>query len=165
MFDIGFSELMLVGVIALVVLGPERLPKVARTAGHLLGKLQRYVAQVKAEISQELDISELQKAKSQFQEAAQSWQQAVTSEVSKTEQALNEAAADVRQAVTPGAPSQPGSSSQSSPQLELVEAEPSPQLELGLGADHAAKPNGDHSSPPKAGHDAGTVAAEGPHRP
>ena len=44
MFDIGFSELMVIGVVALVVIGPERLPRVARTAGHLLGRFQRYVA-------------------------------------------------------------------------------------------------------------------------
>ena len=48
MFDIGFSELVVIGIVALVVLGPERLPKVARTAGHLFGRFQRYVAGVKA---------------------------------------------------------------------------------------------------------------------
>ena len=51
MFDIGFSELVIIGAVALIVLGPERLPRVARTAGHLLGRLQRYVAQVKSDIS------------------------------------------------------------------------------------------------------------------
>lgn len=55
MFDIGFSELMLIGVVALVVIGPERMPKVARTAGILMGRMQRYVAGVKADISREME--------------------------------------------------------------------------------------------------------------
>ena len=50
MFDIGFSELMLIGIVALIVIGPERLPKVARTLGHLLGRAQRYVNDVKSDI-------------------------------------------------------------------------------------------------------------------
>jgi len=51
MFDVGLSELMIIAVVALVVIGPERLPKVARTAGLLLGRLQRYVSDVKADIN------------------------------------------------------------------------------------------------------------------
>ena len=61
MFDIGFSELAAIGVVALIVIGPERLPKVARTAGHLLGRLQRYVSTVKADISREMELDELKK--------------------------------------------------------------------------------------------------------
>ena len=74
MFDISFTELMLVGVIALVVLGPERLPKVARTAGHLLGRAQRYVTDVKRDIQREIDLDEMTKLKKQMDEAAQSLQ-------------------------------------------------------------------------------------------
>ena len=59
MFDIGFSELMVIGIVALLVLGPERLPKVARTTGHLLGRLQRYVADVKSDINREMQLDEL----------------------------------------------------------------------------------------------------------
>ena len=55
MFDIGFSELMVIGVVALVVVGPERMPKVARTAGILMGRMQRYVAGVKADIGREME--------------------------------------------------------------------------------------------------------------
>ena len=55
MFDIGFSELMVIGVVALVVIGPERMPKVARTAGILMGRMQRYVSSVKADISREME--------------------------------------------------------------------------------------------------------------
>ena len=75
MFDIGFSELVVVGVVALVVLGPERLPKVARTAGHLFGRLQRYVATVKADLNREMEMSELSKVKQEVQEAARAFEQ------------------------------------------------------------------------------------------
>ncbi len=75
MFDIGFSELVVVGVVALVVLGPERLPKVARTAGHLFGRLQRYVATVKADLNREMEFSELAKVKQEVQEAARAFEQ------------------------------------------------------------------------------------------
>ncbi|MDO5638443.1 MAG: Sec-independent protein translocase protein TatB [Neisseria sp.] len=70
MFDFSFGELMLVGVIALVVLGPERLPKVARTAGQLVGRVQRMVSSVKTELSAQLEMDELKKAKSEFESAA-----------------------------------------------------------------------------------------------
>jgi sec-independent protein translocase protein TatB len=75
MFDIGFSELVVIGVVALVVLGPERLPKVARTAGHLFGRLQRYVATVKADLNREMDLSELSKVRQEVQEAARAFEQ------------------------------------------------------------------------------------------
>lgn len=61
MFDIGFSELMVIAVVALIVIGPERLPRVARTAGILLGRLRRYAADVKADISREMQLDELRK--------------------------------------------------------------------------------------------------------
>jgi sec-independent protein translocase protein TatB len=75
MFDIAFSELAVIGAVALVVLGPERLPKVARTAGHLFGRLQRYVATVKADLNREMDMSELSKVKQEVQEAARAFEQ------------------------------------------------------------------------------------------
>jgi sec-independent protein translocase protein TatB len=59
MFDIGFSELVMVGVVCLLVIGPERLPKVARIAGFWIGKTRNIVASVKAEIKQELHAEEL----------------------------------------------------------------------------------------------------------
>ena len=62
MFDIGFTELIVIGVVALIVIGPERLPKVARTAGHLYGRMQRYVSSVKSDISREMQTDELRKA-------------------------------------------------------------------------------------------------------
>lgn len=77
MFDMSFSEIAVIGVVALVVLGPERLPKVARTAGHMFGRLQRYVATVKADINREMDTSELAKIKQEVQDAARSFEQTV----------------------------------------------------------------------------------------
>ena len=70
MFDIGFSELVVIGIVALLVLGPERLPKVARMAGHLLGRMQRYVNDVKADINREIQLDELRKLKSDVQDTA-----------------------------------------------------------------------------------------------
>ena len=77
MFDIGFSELLVIMVVALLVIGPERLPKVARTAGHLFGRLQRYVNDVKSDIQRELELDELKKLRSQFEDAARSVEQSV----------------------------------------------------------------------------------------
>lgn len=74
MFDISFTELMVIGMIALVVIGPERLPKVARTLGHLLGRAQRYVNDVKTDIKREMDAGDLNNLKNQFDEARSSVQ-------------------------------------------------------------------------------------------
>ena len=81
----SFSEIAVIGVVALVVLGPERLPKVARTAGQLFGRLQRYVATVKADISREMDTSELAKLKQEVQDAAKSFEQSVQHHASTVE--------------------------------------------------------------------------------
>ena len=100
MFDIGFSELVVIGVVALVVIGPERLPKTARTVGHLFGRLQRYVNDVKADINREMELDELRKLKSEMQGAAREFEQSVTSAASEVqagvrsvERDLNDAAA------------------------------------------------------------------------
>ena len=70
MFDIGFSEIVVIAVVALVVIGPERLPKTARTLGHLFGRLQRYVSDVKADINREMELDELRKLQREMQGAA-----------------------------------------------------------------------------------------------
>ena len=85
MLDMSFSEIAVIGVVALVVLGPERLPKVARTAGHLFGRLQRYVATVKADINREMDTSELAKIKQEIQDAAKGFEQTVQQHASVVE--------------------------------------------------------------------------------
>jgi sec-independent protein translocase protein TatB len=68
--DFGFDKIALIGAVALIVLGPEKLPKVARTVGHLLGKAQRYVADVKAEVNRSIELDELKKMKSTVETAA-----------------------------------------------------------------------------------------------
>ena len=77
MFDIGFSEIIVIAVIALGVLGPEKLPRVARTAGHLLGRMQRYVNDVKADINREVELDELRKLQKEMQNTANSIEQSV----------------------------------------------------------------------------------------
>src|SRR5688500_7558139 len=89
MFDIGFSELLVIGVVALIVIGPEKLPRMARTVGHLAGRLQRYVADVKADINREIELDELRKMRDSMQQAASSFESNVQSELSKTETELN----------------------------------------------------------------------------
>jgi sec-independent protein translocase protein TatB len=70
MLDIGVTKLLIIGGIALVVIGPERLPKVARMAGTLLGRAQRYVSDVKAEVNRSIELEEINKMKAQFDDAA-----------------------------------------------------------------------------------------------
>lgn len=91
MFDIGFSELMVIGLVALIVIGPERLPRVARTLGHLAGRLQRYVNDVKADINREVELDELRKMRDTVQQAASGFENTVQSELNKTETDLNQA--------------------------------------------------------------------------
>lgn len=93
MFDIGFSELMLIALVALIVIGPERLPRVARTAGHLLGRLQRYVGDVKADINREMQIEDLKKLQQQVAEQAKSMELSVTAQMKSVETSLNESIA------------------------------------------------------------------------
>ena len=90
MFDIGFSELLVIGVVALIVIGPEKLPRVARTVGHLAGRLQRYVSDVKADINREIELEELRKMRDSMQQAATSMESSVQSELNKTETELNQ---------------------------------------------------------------------------
>jgi sec-independent protein translocase protein TatB len=132
MFDIGFSELMVCAVVALVVIGPERLPKVARTLGVLFGRLQRYVTQVKSDINREMDLAELGKVKTEFENAARSFQSDVQSQASEVEREMSEAKASIERTLdaAPEAPAQvtqlqePPSSPEASPQLELGIEEP-----------------------------------------
>jgi sec-independent protein translocase protein TatB len=123
MFDIGFSELLVIGIVALIVIGPQKLPRVARTAGHLLGRLQRYVADVKADINREIELEELRKmrdsmqqAASEMKQAASDVQSAVDSELTKTAHELNRAAA--------GAPPESAAPATEAAKDEAPKAEP-----------------------------------------
>lgn len=81
MFGIEFSELLVIAVVALIVIGPEKLPKVARTLGALVGRMQRYMAQVKEEVNREARFAELQQLQQEIQEAASSVQSNPQSQV------------------------------------------------------------------------------------
>jgi sec-independent protein translocase protein TatB len=125
MFDIGFSELMVIAVVALVVIGPERLPRVARTAGHLMGRLQRYVNDVKADINREMELEELRKFKNEFEQAAQTVQSQVSSELSKTEEMFNTITADL---VPHDEAAKPPDSPETGPGLESGQIAESPSV-------------------------------------
>jgi sec-independent protein translocase protein TatB len=102
-FDIGFSELLVIGVVALVVIGPEKLPRVARTVGHLLGRLQRYVADVKSDIQREAELDELRRMRDEVQSAAGEIERSVSGDVAKVEETFSSALA----APEPAAPAEP----------------------------------------------------------
>ncbi|MBX3604234.1 MAG: Sec-independent protein translocase protein TatB [Piscinibacter sp.] len=89
MIDFGFDKIALIGAVALIVIGPEKLPRVARTVGHLLGKAQRYVADVKAEVNRSIELEELKKMKTQVEEAARNVEQTVSSELRETSAELD----------------------------------------------------------------------------
>jgi len=95
MFDIAFTELMIIGLVALIVIGPEKLPRMARTLGHLAGRLQRYVADVKADINREIELDELRKMRDSMQQSASEFQSSVQSELTKTESELNKTVEEV----------------------------------------------------------------------
>jgi sec-independent protein translocase protein TatB len=153
MFDIGFSEMLVVAVVALIVIGPERLPKVARTLGHMFGRMQRYVNDVKSDISREMELEELRKLQATVEDAARAIETSVTHQISATETELTKVAADVSAAVElPAAEVSPVSEPLA---LETAADEPvaqpvavaasapseaAPQLELGLEQASAASP-------------------------
>jgi sec-independent protein translocase protein TatB len=95
MFDIGFSELLVIGIVALVVIGPEKLPRLARTLGHLAGKLQRYVSDVKADINREIELEDLKKMRDSMQQAASDFKGNFEGEINKTEAELQKAADEI----------------------------------------------------------------------
>ena len=105
MFDIGISELGVIGVVALIVLGPEKLPKVARTVGNLLGRAQRFMADVKSEVSRQMELDELRSMKSTIESAAQDIQSTVSKNIgevgSEFDSAWKEATAGLQDGTQP----------------------------------------------------------------
>jgi sec-independent protein translocase protein TatB len=89
-FDVGFTELMVIALVGLIVIGPERLPKVARTVGHLLGRLQRYVGDVKSDISREMQLEDLKKLQAQVQEQARDLDRQINDQMKTVETELNQ---------------------------------------------------------------------------
>ncbi len=93
MIDLGISKLALIGAVALIVIGPEKLPRVARTVGALLGKAQRYVSDVKAEVSRSMELEELKKMKDSVTEAARDVEASVQSGANDFEKSWSDATA------------------------------------------------------------------------
>ncbi len=145
MFDIGFSEIFVIALVALIVIGPERLPKVARTLGILFGRMQRYVNDVKADISREMELDELRKLQATVEDAARAIEQTVSKEISTTESAFNSIAAaaiDGTPAAAEIAPALPATEPAPQPAAETppaTAATATPQLELGLGLEAAGE--------------------------
>lgn len=119
MFDISFTEIMVIAVVALIVVGPERLPKVARTLGHLLGRVRRYVGDVKNDIQREMEVEELNELHTSVQKAAHSIENSVREEVSELK-----AAGSVNTATTPTSALQPEVTGEETPMTESSSSRP-----------------------------------------
>jgi sec-independent protein translocase protein TatB len=100
MFDVSFSELLTIGVVALLVIGPERLPKVARTAGVLLARLQRYVGTVKADIHREMQLDELRRLQQEVQDSARNVEQSVQQQLAVVEGSVKQTLVEAESAVS-----------------------------------------------------------------
>lgn len=131
MFDIGFSELLVIGVVALIVIGPERLPKVARTAGHLYGRMQRYVATVKSDISQEIQLDELRRAGQSFKESIESTVSDVQEQSGVVDDYLRKETASISKVMAAMSVTE-GERPLTEPAMRQIEAELAPQQSLPL---------------------------------
>ena len=139
MFDVGFSEMLVIGIVALVVIGPERLPRVARTLGVLFGRMQRYVAQVKSDINREMEAADLGKMKSEFENAARSFKSDIEAQAAAAERDFSEAGEYVERQLKETQQAAAGSAAaEPAPPAAAPPAEASPQLELGI--DEPAQP-------------------------
>src|SRR3569832_1363923 len=101
MIDLGIEKMMVIGAVALIVIGPEKLPRVARTVGAVIGKAQRYVSDVKAEVNRSIELEELQKMKREVESAARDVESSIHTGVNDVERELNDAAS-VASAQLPG---------------------------------------------------------------
>jgi sec-independent protein translocase protein TatB len=132
MFDIGFSEIVVIAVVALIVIGPERLPKTARTLGHLFGRLQRYVADVKADINREIQLDELKKLQQEVRQAA-----------SEIETSVSAVARDVESGVR-NVQSELNAAASKSPEVDQKDGEGAPPM-----PPPATQPVADIAEPPR----------------
>jgi sec-independent protein translocase protein TatB len=128
MFDVSFSELVVIGVIALVVIGPERLPKVARTVGHLLGRAQRYVSDVKTDIQREMDLDEFSNLKEQMQDAAKTVKASLQDAGNSLRKPLDEATEALKEATDAVKASDQPKESKAEP-ASIPGPEPSPAVD------------------------------------
>jgi sec-independent protein translocase protein TatB len=107
MIDLGISKIALIGAVALIVIGPEKLPRVARTVGALLGKAQRYVADVKSEVNRSMDLEELKKMKEGVEGAARDVENSIQTNASEFEKSWSDATGDAYQPLAEPTPSYP----------------------------------------------------------
>lgn len=103
MIDFGFDKIALIGAVALIVIGPEKLPRVARTVGHLVGKAQRYVADVKAEVNRSIELEELKKMKTDFEDAARQAHSSISTQIHQTGTDLQKSWTGDDQSISPPA--------------------------------------------------------------
>ncbi|QEI04900.1 Sec-independent protein translocase subunit TatB [Pigmentiphaga aceris] len=151
MFDVGFSELMVVGVVALVVIGPERLPKVAKTVGHLLGRAQRYVSDVKGDIQREFELDELRKMRTEMEATARSFETSVATGVNDFQSKVEDTARSIESSVNDLGKDGTVTTDASSigevvPRPELHEPAPTIHSPASVSASHASPAS--HSLPP-----------------
>jgi sec-independent protein translocase protein TatB len=131
MFDIGFTELLVIGVVALIVIGPERLPKVARTAGHLYGRMQRYVSSVKSDISHEIQLDEMRRVGQGIKESIESAASDIQQQATVVDDYLREEVDNVSKVVAAMAETE-GERPVTEPAMKQLEAESTPQQSLPL---------------------------------
>lgn len=139
MFDIGFSELVVIGVVALIVVGPERLPKVARTAGHLFGRFQRYVGGVKADLRREFEFEELEKAHGRLKADFESAKNDLNGDLRIVEDEVNSIRGDVHDALAEPQPALPNTESQ--PALLKADPKPADDIQSELAFDEPPPPS------------------------
>jgi sec-independent protein translocase protein TatB len=101
MIDLGISKMALIGAVALIVIGPEKLPRVARTMGNLLGKAQRYVSDVKAEVNRSMELEELKKMKDSVEGAARDVEGSIQTNAADFEKSWSETTAGLESSSTP----------------------------------------------------------------
>lgn len=104
MFDVSFGELLIIAIVALVVIGPEKLPKVARTLGLLAGRMQRYVSAIKADVTRELQMQELQKMQEEVRQSVAAVESGIAQEVRQVEAPVAEAVQVVENVSKSGTP-------------------------------------------------------------
>jgi sec-independent protein translocase protein TatB len=127
MFDFGFIELLVIGVVALIVIGPERLPKVARTVGHLYGRMQRYVSSVKSDISHEMQLDEMRRIGQDFKQSVESAASDVQQQATVVDDFLRDEASQLNKVVEAMAKTEgerPVTESENAPQKSLPLDEP-----------------------------------------
>ncbi len=135
MFDIGFSEIVVIAVVALVVLGPEKLPKTARTLGHLFGRLQRYVNDVKSDIKREIDLDELRKLQQNVQTTAKEFETSMVSATQGVESSVRDIGTELNSAAsaaTSEVPVAPAALPQTAPVAAPAAPAPDPARQASL---------------------------------